>query len=150
MNKSRKDLIEKIMGSIGELHRCFATSRDSYLAQFKLNRPQLELLFSLKHGPRTTGELARQFSVSSSAVSQMVDQLERKKLVERSSGSKDRRVTNVSLAPDAKAQFVKLRNQFIEHLSGRFTDIDNTELESLLKVLTKTVDHLEKEKIWKK
>src|SRR4051812_41409175 len=105
MELSRKQLLEKVLANIGELHRCFATSRDGFLAQFELSRPQMELLFSVKHGQRSTGELAKAFSITSSAISQMVDQLERKKLVERVHNPDDRRVTYIKLAHQASKAF---------------------------------------------
>ncbi len=141
----RKQLLENIMGAIGELHRHFATSRDVFLAKFKLTRPQMELLFSIKHAQLSTGELAQRFGITSSAVSQMVDQLERKKLVQRVSKPGDRRVTYVTLAPQAHKQFEKLRTQFTEHLSQRFESLTTKELETLLHILTKTVKTMEKE-----
>ncbi len=150
MESHRKQLLEQIMSSMGELHRCFATSRDSFLATFNLSRPQMDLLFSLKHGSKTTGQLAKRFSITSSAVSQMVDQLETKGLVERINDTKDRRVTNVKLAPEAVKVFQSVRNKFISHLKERFTNVTNDELETLLNILTKTVNNIEKDTAWKK
>lgn len=150
MKLERKQLLERILASIGELHRCFATSRDGFLAQFELSRPQMELLFSLKHGERSTGEIAKRFSITSSAVSQMVDQLERKKLVERFQKSDDRRVTYIKLAHQARQVFEKMRSKYINHLSSRFTDISDEELETLLHILEKTINHVGKDTTWKK
>jgi DNA-binding MarR family transcriptional regulator len=110
----------------------------------------MELLFSVKHNQQSTGELAKQFSITSSAVSQMVDQLERKKLVERVQNSDDRRVTYVKLAHEARKVFDNMRTKYVDHLSERFTDISNQELETLLKILEKTIKHVGKEPTWKK
>lgn len=145
MESSRKQLLEKIASNMGELHRCVATSRDGFLAQFELSRPQMELLFSIKHEARSTGELAKLFNITSSAISQMVDQLERKALVERFRDHEDRRITYVKLAPEARKEFNSFRDKFILRLSERFNSITNSELETLLKITTKTLNHLEKE-----
>lgn len=150
MDKSRKLLLEQIMRSIGEFHRCFATSRDSFLAQFQLSRSQMELLIALKHRSSTTGELADKFSVTSSAITQMVDQLETKKLVTRYRDQADKRVTCIRLAPEAKKYFEAVRNQFIEHLGQRFESISNQELETLQTILKKTINTVEKDTKWKK
>jgi len=138
------------MSSMGELQRSFATSRDGFLAQFKLSRPQMDLLFSLKHNQLSTGELAKKFSVTSSAVSQMVDQLERKGMVQRVPDQNDRRITYVKLADETRKVFENMRNKFITHFGERFSDIDNNELEALLAILTKTVNSIGKETAWKK
>jgi len=150
MKSERKQLLEKIMVSMGELHRCFATTRDSFLAQFKLSRPQMDLLFSLKRGQRSTGELAKLFSVTSSAVSQMVDQLEAKGLVERASDTHDRRITYIKLADKTHKVFESVRGKFIDHLGERFSSISDEELATLLNILIKTVDGIGKETTWKK
>ena len=97
----------------------------------------MELLFSLKRGPLSTGALAKQFSVTSSAISQMVDQLERKQLVLRVPSDHDRRITLVQLADSATEQFRKLRREFISHISGKFEDVSDKEFTQLLKILTK-------------
>lgn len=142
MNKQRTQLLEAIMSEMSELHRCFATNRDTFLATFKLSRPQMELLFSLKKGPLSTGVLAKQFSVSSSAISQMVDQLERKGLVLRVQSEDDRRVTKVQLAEDATEQFKKLRRELTDHISSKFADVSNSEFAQLLKILTKITTNI--------
>ena len=150
MELSRKQLLEKIMANMGELHTCIASSRDGFLAQFELSRPQMELLFSVKHTARSTGELAKMFNITSSAVSQMVDQLERKQLVERVRDHTDRRVTYVKLADEAHKEFNVFRAKFIDRLSERFTSVTDDELVTLQNILTKTIDHLKKETLWKK
>ncbi|MFO0971435.1 MAG: MarR family transcriptional regulator [Candidatus Saccharimonadales bacterium] len=150
MENTRKQLLEKIVFNIGELQACMATSRDGFLARFELSRAQMELLFSIKHSPRSTGELARLFNITPSAVSQMVDQLERRLLVERRTDTNDRRVTLVQLADEAKEQFNSFRQQFIDELSVRFDAVSNGELRTLEKILEKTITSLKKENLWKK
>lgn len=137
MQKQRTQLLEDILSRMSELHRSFATNRDGFLATFQLSRAQLELLLSLKHGPKSTGGLAKQFNVSSSATSQLIDQLEEKKLVIRSSDPCDRRITLVQLAPAASKRFETFRREFITHLNARFEDVSTTEFKQLLNILTK-------------
>lgn len=136
---SRKKLIESIMASHWQLQRCIATSRDSFLAQFKLSRPQMELLFAVKHAPLSTKDLAQQFGVSSSAVSQMVDQLETRKLVKRSHPESDRRVTLIELNRSARELFNKNKQQFIGHLESRFHDVSDHELSQLETAMQKII-----------
>ena len=150
MEISRKQLLENIMANMGELHTCMASSRDGFLAQFELSRPQMELLFSIKHAARSTGELAKMFNITSSAVSQMVDQLERKQLVERVRDHTDRRITYIKLADEARKEFNAFREKFIARLGERFNSVTDKELETLQAILTKTIDNLKKESLWKK
>ncbi len=142
MHKARTQLLEDILSRMSELYRSFATNRDGFLATFQLSRAQLELLLSLKHGPQNTGMLAKKFNVSSSAISQLVDQLEEKKLVNRSSDPSDRRVRLVQLAPAASQRFAKFRREFIGHLNTRFEDVSTAEFEQLLSILTKITNNI--------
>lgn len=143
MEKEREQLLENMMRTIGELHRHFATSRDTFLAQYELTRPQMELLVTIKRQKYTTSELAKLFSISPSAVSQMVDQLETKQLVKRVRGTKDRRLTYVTLAPQTHKYFEAVRNRFTKHLDNRFRCITNAELKTLQQILTKTINTIE-------
>ncbi|MCA9309487.1 MarR family transcriptional regulator [Candidatus Saccharibacteria bacterium] len=145
LSNKRKELFEHIMLAMSELHRRFATQRDSFLAQFNISRPQLDVLFAVKHSSPTTGELAGLFSVTPSAVSQMVDQLEQKGLVTRILDQDDKRVTRVQLAPDTRKAFKDMRDQFVSHLSNKFCTVSDTELETLLQILNKTINQVDKE-----
>ena len=145
LTNKRKELFEQIMLAMSELHRRFATQRDGFLAQFQISRPQLDLLFAIKHSSPTTGELAELFSITPSAISQMVAQLERKGLVTRSADQDDKRVTRVQLAQNTKKVFKDMRDQFVEHLSGKFCAVSDAELETLLQILHKTINQSEKE-----
>ena len=60
--------------------------------QSKLTLPQLRVLFGLRRAPgRTTGELAREMSISVSTVSGLVIKLEERGLIERGRDAADRR-----------------------------------------------------------
>ncbi len=141
----RIQLLEQLMKAMGQVHRHIATTRDTFLAKFELTRPQIELLFSLKHGHHSTGELAQLFNVSSSAVSQMVDQLAEKSLVERIRDEKDKRITYVQLSKEGAKAFKQIRTHFTQHLNERFVGVTNAELETLLTVVTKITKQIEKE-----
>ncbi len=149
MDISRKKLLEEIMVRMGEINRRFATSRDEFLAKFELSRPQAELLFAIKHHHLTIGELAKTFTITPSAVSQMVSQLEAKKLAVRRQDLDDRRIVYVELSPGTRDHFAKMRRAFISHLETKFASLTDRELEQLEKVLTKITKTLGKESLWK-
>lgn len=130
---------------LGEMNRLFATSRDSFLARFELSRPQVELLFSIKHGRRTIGDLADNFSITPSAISQMVTQLEDKSLVRRVPDQKDRRITYVELSSATKDHFTKMRKAILKRLDDRFSDISEREMDQFNNLLEKITKRLDKE-----
>jgi DNA-binding MarR family transcriptional regulator len=68
------------------------------LARSGLTGNQLNLVSLLgRSGPRSLGELSQQLELSQSTVSGMVDRLQARGIVERTSSPEDRRVTRVSL-----------------------------------------------------
>ncbi len=141
LEKKRLEYLQKLMPALSNLYRAMATSRDGFLAQFNLSRPQLELLISLKEKPCTTSQLAKEFSVSPSAVSQMVDQLIEKNLVERIDDEHDRRVTNIKLSSGGKTLFEEIHEKFLDHIEGKFSSVSIKEMETLLNTINKiTVD----------
>jgi MarR family transcriptional regulator, organic hydroperoxide resistance regulator len=68
------------------------------LARSGLTGNQLNLVSLLgRSGPRTLGELSQELELSQSTVSGMVDRLQARGVVERTTSADDRRVTRVSL-----------------------------------------------------
>jgi DNA-binding MarR family transcriptional regulator len=137
LKKNRTEYLQKLMPALSTLYRCMATSRDGFLAQFNLSRPQLEVLTALQERPYTTSVLAKEFSVSPSAVSQMVDQLIDKKLVERIEDTTDRRITNIQLSSGGTQLFEEINEKFLEHLEEKFSLVSIKEIEVLLTTIAK-------------
>lgn len=140
LRKNRGQSLEKLLPALSNLYRAMATSRDAFLAQFNLSRSQMELLLSLKQGPRTTSALAKEFSISASAVSQMIDQLIEKDLVERIHDLSDRRVTNIQLSEHGKKLFKDINKKYFEHVEQRFETVSVKEIENLLTTVNKITD----------
>ena len=145
LKRNRTQALEKLMPALSILHRAMATTRDSFLAQFKLSRPQMELLISLKHTPQTTSALAKEFNVSASAISQMIDQLIEKELVERVLDPNDRRVANIQLSQNGKELFEKIHEKFLEHVEKKFKPISTKDIENLVAIITKVTDTVSKD-----
>lgn len=145
LKKNRTNYLKKLMPALSTLYRGMATSRDGFLAQFNLSRPQMELLTSLEQKPRTTSALAKEFAVSASAVSQMVDQLIEKKLVERVEDPNDRRVTNIQLSNGGEELFSAIYEKFLKHLEQKFSSVSIKEIEVLLSTIDKITSDVAKE-----
>lgn len=142
---SRKQRLEEIMIRLADINRMFATSRDEFLAKFELSRPQAELLFAIKQRPKTIGELAKMFTITPSAISQMVSQLEAKQLAVRRHDPHDRRIIYAELSRDTREHFTRMRRAFIGHLDTKFADLNDQELESFRRALNKITKLLGKE-----
>jgi DNA-binding MarR family transcriptional regulator len=82
------------------MHRDFAAA----LAQLEIEPRHFGVLTALKStGPRPQAELARTLGVSGASVVQMVDDLERRGLIERRRLATDRRIQALHLLPEAES-----------------------------------------------
>lgn len=97
-----------------------------------------------KHSPpegMTTAELAEIAQVTSSAVSQFIDQLVDKKFVERQTDIDDRRVTIIRIAPKAQDRLHALHADQKKLLSELFECLTDEELLSFVTILKKVSHH---------
>ena len=133
------------MPALVDLYNSMAVSRDGFLSTFNLSRPQLDIMEAVRNQPRTTTFLAKEFNVSPSAISQMVDQLIEKKLVERIDDSVDRRITNIHLSNDGKKLFDAIYEKFLNHLEAEYSTFSLNELETLLTSIRKITTNVTEE-----
>lgn len=79
------------------MRRLFTLDRDNVV--YDLPVAQLRVCSLLQSGPRTLSTLSQDLYISVSAMTQIADRLERAGMVERVSGSEDRRVRLLQLSP---------------------------------------------------
>lgn len=84
-------------------------------------------------GPVPQAELARTIGVSGAAVVQMIDELERRGLVQRVRIETDRRTQALHLLPEAEAVRVEAGRLADRALSERFGGVDSSRLAALLR-----------------
>ena len=91
-------LLERLMPMI--LRRLFSLSHARVLAEMPL--AQLRICSFLHDGPRSMSAIADELGMSTSAVTQIADRMERGGLVERSATQEDRRLKHLHLTPHAQ------------------------------------------------
>jgi len=142
---SKNEYLKKLMPALSNLYRAMATSRDTFLAQFNLSRPQLELLIFLKKKPCSTRTIAKEFAVSSSSVTQMIDQLIQKNLVTRKVDLNDKRVQLITLSENGAILFEEIQAKYFERLETKFEMVSSDEIKILLNEITKISQNIAKE-----
>jgi DNA-binding MarR family transcriptional regulator len=90
----------------------------------QLSRTQLEILLMFGEEPKTTGEIAKRLSLTQGAITQTVDTLVRRSLVERYPDELDRRVVRLRLSSAG------------EKITGNLRDLRQAKLHSLYSRLT--------------
>jgi len=92
---------------------------------------------------RSMGELAEYMVIEQPALSRVIDQMERDKLVTRRLASNDNRVVQVFLTDAGKQMFRQIRPLELRHYEQTIEGFAATELENLNKLLGRLWDNLE-------
>lgn len=119
-------------------HRMSRNRFGNKLGKNNLSFPQIGLLFSLAaKTPLTTTDLAEQFGVSASAITQMVQPLEDAGYVQRHTDQNDRRVSFLQLSRRGKHHIKSMQRKQTEHFYQVFSVLSNVELQQLITITKK-------------
>jgi DNA-binding MarR family transcriptional regulator len=89
------------------------------------------------HGPSRMGEVAAHLAVGQSAVTPVIDRLERRGLVARQRSETDRRVWLVTLTRDGEAAFAEDTALYHRVAAAMLEPLDERERDQLLQLLAK-------------
>lgn len=108
--------------------------------QFGITLPRFDLMAQLEREPSglNMGELSRRMMVTGGNVTTIVDQLEREKLVLRSSAPDDRRAYRVRLTPEGRRAFATMaraHEQWVVELLHPLSETQQKQLHKLLGTL---------------
>jgi DNA-binding MarR family transcriptional regulator len=137
MDASPRDLLRAL--------HAFGLARDglrSALAR-RLNLAAADL-DALEHleaaGPMPQRDLAERLALTSGAVTQLIDRLERAGMVSREAHPHDRRVTLVRLAPDAELPAVPEMDDYHQKLAHAAANLNTPERAALTAILVELTD----------
>ncbi len=137
--------VEGIVTRIAKASRQLDAEMRTGLAHVGLTKEEFKVLMELHAGPQTHGALCRQLEVSTGAMTNRLDKLERAGLVSRSQDPNDRRGVMLTLTRSGAERLdayiergAHRERQLLDGLSGN----DKRQLNELL---TKLVDSLEAE-----
>lgn len=106
------------------------------VAELDLTSTQSSMLLLLRHGALSGAELAREYGLDASAVTRLLDKLEKRGLVSRVRSQADRRVVNLELTDDGwtmVARLGPLYTKVLERMLAGFTHEEAGFLKSLLR-----------------
>lgn len=139
----REELLAQLFETMNSLKRGLYDRRQGLMQELPVSATQLELLLTLQHmQPVSAHELAVTMKVTPGLISQLVDSLMQLELVEREANPADRRTQFLRLTRRGSSQlkrFGKARNDLMRHV---LTGLSNTELEVLVNIQRKMLDHL--------
>jgi DNA-binding MarR family transcriptional regulator len=133
--------VEGIVDRIGSLNKRFRRQMDETLADHGMTRPDWEVLKSLRHhgiDACSPGDLSTELELSSGAVTNRLDRLERGGLIVRRPDPADRRGVKLELTPEGERRWTESTNaQAVKEalLASALTKAEQRELNGLLRKL---------------
>lgn len=133
MVQLREKTSQEILEKLGCLFHGVNLSVRMHFNKFDLRRAQVTMLFIVARSsePVSMKELAQKLNVTNGAITQMIDGLESKKLIERQVDAKDRRLVRIKLARSTQTTFRKIKKSYAEKAEQIFAVFNDTELAQL-------------------
>lgn len=139
MKKSRKELAEELVFLLMKLQKKVFDKSRCAAASYGLTPVQWQILRILKKEPAGTTEIAEMLGTSKSAVSQQVDILVKKGLIEVFREEKDRRRRYLSLSQKTQELFKDFQSDLTASFVEVFESLELEEIESLISILKKAI-----------
>jgi DNA-binding MarR family transcriptional regulator len=131
--------VEGIVSRIDKINRLIDRTATVNLGRFDLTYEEFKVLLSLHNGPRAHGSLSRELMVSTGAMTNRLDKMERTGLVARKPDPSDRRGVLLELTDEGRHRlegYIALAGRRErELLSGALDDDEKPELNHLLRKL---------------
>ena len=135
--------VESIVNRIGAAYRLLDDQMRDSLGHVGLTKEEFKVLITLYLGPRTHGALCRELHVSTGAMTNRLDKLERAALVSRSRDPSDRRGVLLELTAAGRERidaYVDLGAQREQMLLDGLTATDKRNLNALLRKLVGSLE----------
>ena len=154
MTEARRKAIQEVMESMATLKNAFYHGHGPMFLKHGIGKPHFMLMMkmaSCDDGVSVT-ELSEAMKITPGAVTQFIDKLVDKGLVERYEDPKDRRIVRIKLTDKSKSRFKKMKEFHFDRLSNMFKNLSDEELKQLAALMKKIdIDHDEiKKSLWHK
>ncbi|MBN1689489.1 MAG: MarR family transcriptional regulator [Dehalococcoidia bacterium] len=139
MYQSRDELLKELIDRLHVVMRGIHTFHRFRLAGFIMRPPQVHILFYISGKPQgvSVKDLAGTLGVTPGAVSQFVDALVEKGLLNREEDPDDRRLLRIKLTEFAAGKFREFRKDYFATVSRVFDLLSDEELQQLTELLMK-------------
>ena len=143
--ETQKDLLTKqIVSAIRRMTRAVYLDSKKMVKQIGLSNPQCLVLKAIdENGPSSLASMSRYLNVSPANMTGLVDRLEKKGLVRRTSKLGDRRVTIVELTGEGMPLSQSVPDPIEEKLVSGLHDISPIDLQNIAGAFKKVVDLLD-------
>ena len=142
---NRKQLIEEILADFGSIKRKIFSGSFDIAKKLRITLTQWQLLHIIGHHKKVgVKEIAEHLGVTSSAATQMIDNMVGSGLLVREDSQDDRRALNIKVSNQSKKYLKKIREKGIEHLAIIFSALSDKELVKFGKINKKIAEQISK------
>jgi len=139
----RSELLEKLFEDIACIGRQIMPFPPSQVEKKLPTRAQLSILFFIFHnGPQNIKEVAHRFGMTPSAITQIVNTLEKEKLLDRTPDTTDKRKICVSLTTQGKKKLEEVKKIRMMSFKKVFDSLSEKELLQLRSIYSKILETL--------
>lgn len=124
---------QKLFEEISAIKAVMNRSRGHLLHDHNLTKSQLEILLIFIHkSHQTVGEIGAAMGITNGAATQSIEHLVQRKLAERFSDNRDRRVTHIRLTPEGKKLTSELRRLHSKSMSELLSGLPEKQMQEVL------------------
>ena len=136
--------IEEFLNSFAEnMSRLLVDTYQKHFAELELTLSQAQVLRLLRRGPMPTGQLAAELRISAPAVTQLMNRLMTKRLIERRAATNDRRLVLVALSAKGRKLVDQFRQRRSDIFCGALAQLDEGEQAQVVEAMRKVALALE-------
>lgn len=132
--------ISQLEEAMDAMRRAMAGARERFIEGVQLTRTQLEIVMILTERSQTTRQLSTRLFITQSAVTQTIDTLVRRGLVERHPDAQDRRSVTLSLSEEGRGFTRRIRQLKRHHIKALLETLSASEVDVLIKVTKKLAE----------
>lgn len=134
MKKDKEQMISDLMMGVRKLTRSSLMLQQAIAQKMKLNASDAECIdYLMEMGPSTAGDLARVTRLTTGAVTNVIDRLEKSGLVKRESDPSDRRKVIIHLLHKKHERTKKYYDAMAADVYQLFSGYNENKLKDLLK-----------------
>jgi len=135
----RNELVQNLIENLTETMHGLHASQNFPLGKFIIGKQQIMILLFVyrKNGAVSVKEIAEFLHVTPGAITQFIDGLVKKKLVEREQNLNDRRVINIKLSQATQKQFNQFKKDYLKSASQAFGNLSDQEIKQFIKLIKK-------------
>lgn len=132
------DRAELVQDIVENLTRCQRPAFNSNWKKIGLSHAQMSMLFMLLYHPQASSkEIASCLGTTKSAISQVIEPLEQKRLISRQPDLKDRRIVRLRLTAKGKKVLHEVHKLKFAGLRSRLDSLSTKELSQLAQIYKK-------------